>query len=147
MVTRSLSIEDGNLNTPSIITGRRSNYVDIDLTFTAKGSGDIYKKTDAGAVKQAVKNLLLTSFGEKPFKPYFGGNLGGLLFELMDDDTADEITDEIKLAINNYEPRAKVLDVKVRASIDNNSLEVTVVFQIVSTDETITFTTSLAKVR
>ena len=60
MVTRAFAVEDGNLSTRSLITTRNKLFSDIDLTFTNRPSGDLYKKTDAAAVKQAVKNLLLT---------------------------------------------------------------------------------------
>ena len=64
-----LSTEDGNLSV-SAITGTRTRvYKDIDLTFTNKPSGEIFKKESAAAVKQAVKNLLLTNYFEKPFQP------------------------------------------------------------------------------
>ena len=44
-----------------ILTSRTKSYSDIDLTFTPKASGDIFKKQHGAAVKQAVKNLLLTN--------------------------------------------------------------------------------------
>jgi phage baseplate assembly protein W len=147
MVSRALSIEDGDLNSPSIITARKVDYVDIDLAFLARPSGDVYKKTDAAAVKQAVKNLLLTSPGEKPFKPRFGAGLGGLLFELIDDDAEEEIDEAIRTAITNYEPRARVINTDINVAPDNNLVAVSVKFQIVSTSETVTLETSLARVR
>ena len=67
MATRAFALEDGNLGTRSIITTKNVVYKDIDLTFTAKPSGDIYKKEDAAAVKQSVKNILMTNIMEKPF--------------------------------------------------------------------------------
>ena len=73
-VTKAFSVEDGNLNSQPIIATRKVAYSDIDLTFTAKPSGDIYKKVDAADVKQSVKNLLLTNYTEKPFNMLFGGN-------------------------------------------------------------------------
>lgn len=146
-MVRSLSIEDGNLNTPSIITSRRVDYSDIDLTFDKKQSGDIYKKIDAAAVKQALKTLLLTAPGEKPFKPHFGAGLGSLLFELLDADAEEEISDAIKIAVENYEPRVKILDSNINPSFDNNSISVTITFQIINTEEIISFQTSLARVR
>ena len=88
-----LSTEDGNLSV-SAITGTRTRvYKDIDLTFTNKPSGEIFKKESAAAVKQAVKNLLLTNYFEKPFQPKFGGNLRDMLFDLADED-AEEDADE-----------------------------------------------------
>lgn len=147
MVTRAFSIEDGNLNTPALITSRRVDYKDVDLTFEARPSGDIYKKVDAAAVKQAVKTLLLTEPGEKPFKPNFGAGLGGLLFELLDLDAEQEISEAIRIAIDNYEPRARVIEVFVNPSPDNNAIGVRVTFQIVNTEEIVTFQTSLSRVR
>ena len=91
MATRAFSIEDGNLNSRSIVTTRNKLFSDIDLTFSKRPSGDIFKKVDAAAVKQAVKNLLLTNAFEKPFQPTFGGNLNALLFELVDDESSHEI--------------------------------------------------------
>jgi len=78
MPTRAFSIEDGNLGSKTILTSRAKSSKDIDLSFAKKGSGDVFKKEDAAAVKQAVKNLLLTNFSEKPFLPRFGGNLNSL---------------------------------------------------------------------
>lgn len=147
MVQRAIAIEDGNLSTPSIITSRKVDYKDIDLTFNAKPSGDVYKKIDAGAVKQAVKNLLLTNPGEKPFLPNFGGGLGNLLFELIDDNAEEEIDDTIRIAIENYEPRARVLENRVRISPDANTVYVQVEFQILTTNEVVILETSLARVR
>ena len=85
-VTKALSIEDGNLQTPSIVTTRNRKYSDLDLTFAARTTGDIFKKTDAAAVKQSVKTILQTNFGEKPFQPNFGADLRSRLFENFTDE-------------------------------------------------------------
>ena len=70
-MSRVFSQEDGNLNTAAIITSRKKVYKDIDLTFAVRTMGDVFKKTDAASVKQAVKNLLLTNQIEKKFKTYY----------------------------------------------------------------------------
>ena len=59
--TRVLSKEDGNLNSVSIVTSRNRVYLDIDLLFDVNSNGEIFKKRDAAAVKQAVKNLIQTN--------------------------------------------------------------------------------------
>lgn len=146
-MAKVLSVEDGNLQTPSIITTRKVNYLDIDLAFEAKSSGDIFKKKDAAAVKQAVKNLLLTVPGEKPFDPYFGGGLAGLIFELVDADAEDEIEEAIRSAIINYEPRAKVQKIDFQFAPDRNSIGVRITFQIVNTEEQVVLETDIARVR
>lgn len=146
-ISRSLSIEDGNLNIPSLVTTRKVDYSDIDLTFTATATGDVYKKLDAAAVKQSVKNILLTDFAEKPFKPMFGSGLKALLFDLIDDDLEDQIESVIKNSITNFEPRAKVINVITIAAPDNNSVNISVVFQIITTNETVTLNTNLKRLR
>ena len=142
-----LSTEDGNLGVSTLIGTRTKLYKDIDLTFANKPSGEIFKKEDAAAVKQAVKNLMLTNYFEKPFQPRFGGNLREMLFDLADDDAEEDIEDRIKNAIGVFEPRAQALNVTAVATPERNSIRVTVEFRVINTQETVTVTTVLARLR
>jgi phage baseplate assembly protein W len=142
-----LSTEDGNLGVSTLIGTRTKLYKDIDLTFANKTSGEIFKKEDAAAVKQAVKNLILTNYFEKPFQPLFGGNLREMLFDLADDDAEEDIEERIKNAIGVFEPRAQALNVTAIATPDRNSIRVTVEFRVINTQETVTVTTVLARLR
>jgi len=142
-----LSTEDGNLGVSTLIGTRTRLYKDIDLTFANKTSGEIFKKEDAAAVKQAVKNLILTNYFEKPFQPLFGGNLREMLFDLADDDAEEDIEERIKNAIGVFEPRAQALNVTAIATPDRNSIRVTVEFRVINTQETVTVTTVLARLR
>ena len=146
-MSRAFAVEDKNLNQASIIVSRNKLYRDIDLSFTVRPSGEIYKKIDAAAVKQAIKNLLLTNHFEKPFLPLYGGNLRDLLFELATSSISEEITSNITRAIESYEPRAKIVDIRVDNRADYNSIGVTVEFRIVNTEETVIFTTTLVRLR
>ena len=61
-------------------------YKDLDLFFTAHPiTGDVATKSDSDAVRRAVRNIVLTNYYERPFKPSLGGNVRGLLFELDTD--------------------------------------------------------------
>jgi phage baseplate assembly protein W len=144
---RVLSKQDGDLNTSSIITTRTVPYRDIDLTFAAKPNGEIFKKTDAAAVQQALKNLILTNHFEKPFLPFFGGNIRALLFELAYDDIEDDVRDNIIETINIYEPRAILRNIDVVSDPDRNSLNVTIEYQISNSEEIFTFTTAVSRLR
>lgn len=146
-MSRAFATEDRNLDTVSIITSRSKVYRDIDLSFAARPSGEIYRKQDAGAVKQAIKNLLLTNHFEKPFLPLYGGNLRSLLFELAYDDIEADVVSNISRAIEAYEPRAEILNITVNNQADYNSISVTVEFRIVNTEETVVFTTTLTRLR
>jgi|TARA_B100000085_G_C18350565_1_gene434162 hypothetical protein len=145
-MARAFSIEDRTLDR-SIISSRNVSYKDVDLSFSAKPSGDIYKKTDAAAVKQAVKNLLLTSEGEKPFNPNFGSNLNSALFSLDTEFDPEYVQNLIYDAITNYEPRASVLSVAVQMQSDYNTLDASVEFQVVNTKEIVTLNVSIARLR
>ena len=145
-MARAFSIEDGTLD-KSIVSSRNVAYKDIDLTFSPKPAGDIFKKVDAAAVKQSVKNLLLTSRGEKPFNNFFGSNLNSALFGLDTEFDPEFVQNLIFDAITNHEPRARVLSVTVQLKPENNTLDTTVEFQVVNTKEIVTVDVSLARVR
>lgn len=146
-ITKSLSIEDTNLAKRSIVSAREQVYSDIDLSFAKKSNGDIFKKTEAAAVKQAVKTLIQTNFGERPFNYYFGSNIRALLFEPVTPDTVAEIDINIRLAIQNFEPRAELLDVRVLDEIDKNSVNVSVRFRVISTNEVVEIKTAFSRLR
>jgi len=146
-IRKVLSTEDGNLQKTSLVSSRSVDYLDIDLTFNKRPVGDVYKKKDAAAVKQAIKNLLLTDFYEKPFQPFFGANLRGMLFELADEETEEEVRENIVNAIQFYEPRVTIEDISVNILPDQNDMRVSVVFKIINTQEIVTFTTNLSRLR
>lgn len=147
MATKAFAIEDGNLVTRSLVTSRNKLFSDFDLLFQKKPNGDIYKKTDAAAVKQSVKSILMTNLVEKPFNPDFGANLNSLLFQLDTEVDAELFQEVIVNSLETYEPRVKVLDVKVSVSSRYHSANVTVVFQVVNTKEVVTVDVSVTRVR
>jgi phage baseplate assembly protein W len=147
MVTKAFSTEDKNLNTLSVISARSANYKDIDLSLELKTSGDVYKKERAAAVKQSVKNIIMTNYFEKPFEPFFGANVQGLLFELANDTTGEEIKNNVKSAIEFYEPRAEIINLDVNSLPDNYSISVRLEFKIVNSEQTIVLQTSLSRLR
>jgi phage baseplate assembly protein W len=145
--TRVFSTEDGKQNTSSIITSRSMVFRDIDLSFTARPNGEIYIKKDAAAVVQALKNLIQTNYYEKPFQPFFGGNIRSMLFELADEESEDELREQIIDAINVYEPRAQLRRLETNLNLERNDLNVTIEFQVVNTSEQVTFTTIISRLR
>lgn len=145
---KSLSIEDRNLNkVTSIVSKRLTAYKDIDLTFSKKANGDVFKKVDAAAVKQSVKNIILGNYYEKPFLPYWGANLTGLLFELADDLFPSDIESRVRGALRTYEPRAEVLDVIADINPDYNYVNVFIRFKVVNTEETTELEVKLTRLR
>ena len=146
-VTKAFSIEDGNLSGTQLVAAREQTYKDIDLSFTAKPAGDLYKKLDAADVKQSVKNLLLTNHTEKPFRMGFGGNLSAFLFELDTETDFDILAERIIETVDLYEPRAQVTRVDGNVYPSRNEVVVTVEFQILSTSELVVLDLTLTRLR
>ena len=73
-------------------------YSDIDLRFQAHPlTKDLIKLEDGDAVKQSIKNIVLTNKKEKRFDSLFGGNLRNYLFENIDTLYLDTIKEDIIL--------------------------------------------------
>ena len=83
------------------------------------------------SVKQSIRNLVMTTPGEKPFQPLIGSKTRALLFEPMDPFTLDAIRDEIINTINQYEPRVKLTDVVVTPIYEGNKVHVVIEYQVV----------------
>ena len=146
-MARVFSLEDGNLDKRSILTARTISYKDVDLTFAKKPNNDIFKKEDAAAVKQSVKNIILTNPGEKPFRPFYGAGLTQFLFENDDGLDVTEIQETVFESISRDEPRAEVLGVKVITNPDQNSLKVRVAFRVINTSTVEEISIDLTRLR
>jgi len=144
---KNFSVQDGNLQNSPITTSIPRTYSDIDCTFDASPTGGIYKKTDAAAVAQSVKNLLMTNHGELPFRPYYGANLYDLLFSLSTDLEVEDVRSNILYAIQKFEPRAKLQQIRSIINPDGNSLDVTIVFEVVNTQKVVTLNLNIARTR
>jgi len=147
MVSKVFSVEDGNQTTISVVTARKQLYKDIDLSFAKAPTNDVYKKTDLAAVKQSVRNLLLTNHFEKPFAPNFGADIRSLLFDLADRDLARRAKAKIMAAITTYEPRVTVLGIKVTVEPDNHDVRIQVKLKIKNTSSEFDVSTSLNRLR
>jgi len=107
-------------------------FSDVNVSFTPHPvTGKLPVLKNADAVKRAVRNLILTNFGERPYEPLYGGNVRAMLFENTDDPLLqDQLRRQIEGAIKNYEKRAKVESVVVDVKPDSNALVVKIRFMI-----------------
>ena len=106
-------------------------FKDIQLSFTAHQiTGNVKALVNRDAVKQSVKNIVLTNFYERPYSPILGGDILSQLFENMDPITEYDVAKKIRQALNNYEPRATIDDIKSDFNQDQNAINVTITFRI-----------------
>lgn len=122
-------------NTSEIVS-RKINYRDFDLRMLIHpNTQDIIPLKDLDAVRQSVRNIVLTSFGEKLFKPEFGGNVAKFLFENVSPFTALVIQSTIEDIIRKYEKRVDEVEVIVNDNIDSNAYDVSINFRVINTTE------------
>ena len=110
---------------------------DIDMNFNFHPiSGDIIPKTNERAIKQAVMNLVLLNYYEKPFRPDIGGDIYRMLFENYDEvGTMSVVEKTISDLIRDYEPRVKFLRCVAEVFPDENRLKITIYFKIIMTSQ------------
>jgi phage baseplate assembly protein W len=123
-------------------------YSDFNLGFVAHPvTGQLAKKRNREAVKQSVKSLILTDFYERPFKSDIGCGIRQYLFELFTPATRQQMENAIREVINNYEPRAKIIDVLVEDRPDMNAVTVSLAFFIINDSNPVVLDVILERVR
>lgn len=123
-------------------------FSDLDLNFFANPyTKDISKKYDENAIKQSIKNLVLTRHYEKKFHPEIGSQVKGLLFENDSPMLQTTMERAITYTIENFEPRAKLLSVYVNTDGDTNSVSVSITFSIINTQKPLTIDFTLQRTR
>jgi phage baseplate assembly protein W len=123
-------------------------YSDFTTSFDIHPSKlDVMVDTNEEAVKRSIRNLLLTDRGERLFNPTLGSDIRSLLFENFSPQTESTLRDYIETTINNYEPRANLVDVVITPFIEANAYSVTIVFSVINKSEPIVLDILLNRIR
>ncbi len=123
-------------------------YSDLTTPFYINSNTlDLIVETNEDAVKASIKNILLTDRGERFFNPIFGGNIRALLFEQMSPQTESLVRDYVEEAINNFEPRANLIEVIVTVLEEANAYAVTIVFSVINKSDPVTLEILLNRTR
>lgn len=125
-----------------------SLYADLykDLTQNPT-NGDLALRRDEDSVKESIKNLILTDKGERLMQPLVGGNIRAMLFENLTPAVLKMIEEQVFITIEEYEPRAELIDVEVKATADQNKVEVTIRFYITNIAQPIQLNVFLERIR
>ncbi len=125
-----------------------ARYVDIDLDFTRNPlTNDVSLLFNKEAVKRAVRNIVLTNMGEKPYKSEFGGNIKAQLFEQFNPITVLTLKTRIQKALETFERRVDLLKVEVTPNFDQNELTVSIVVKVINIPEPVTVDITLERIR
>jgi len=123
-------------------------FSDLDLSLTKHPVyDDIRPLTDLNAVKNAVKNLLLTNKGERPFRPNVGSDIFALLFEPDNVFTLESVRQSVQDMLYSYEPRINQVYVDIQNTSDENTINVTVGFNVTGIEQTETVDFYLERLR
>ena len=118
-VTNKRSIESEYLGKIS------RKFKDISFNFTKNPiTNDVVVLKNEEAIKQSVKNLVLTKIGERPFNPTIGTDTTSYLFELHTKVSANTLLKEIENILLDEEPRITLEKIEVDLNADINNFEV-----------------------
>lgn len=127
---------------------RAPDYSDLDLDFLMHPTTkDVVKKVGPESIKRSVRNLILTNFYDRPFRPGIGSNAQKLLFENATPLTAGFLENAIQEVLKNFEPRIRLDGVKVQFDYDNNGYNVALAYIILNRNEPIITTIFLERIR
>jgi phage baseplate assembly protein W len=120
-------------------------FSDIPMFFSEnKFNRDLEIKKDHIAIKESIKNIILTLFNERPFDPEFGTNVTTGLFE-NPTDFSFYVENSIGTALVRYEPRIRLLS--LNTSFSGRTLSVDIKYELVQTKniENLTIVANIVK--
>lgn len=130
------------------VSGNSELYSDFTNSFLPHpNTGQVTRRRNVDSVKQSLRNLILTNKYERLRNPTFGGNIRRYLFEDVNDITAYEIKSDIEYLIKEYEPRVRLIEVRVDPSENNNAMNVFIRFGVFSFTEDTSLDIQLYRVR
>ena len=107
-------------------------FKDISLSFEPHPvTKDLQVLKNENAIRRSVRNIVETIPTERFFNSLLGSDVRRSLFEFVDFGTASTIQDQIQVAIENFEERVENLSVEVDPVPDDNTFNVTVIFDII----------------
>lgn len=127
------------------------NYTVNDLPFFISKNpftGDLNLVKDVNAIKQSVKNIIMTIRGERPFNFLLGGNPRGYLFDNLNNLVIINCKSLISNAIATFEPRVILNDIQIYQSFSNpNKINIIIVYRIPEIGITDTVSISIERTR
>ena len=107
-------------------------FKDISLSFSRNPvTNDIIALRNENAIKKSVINLVRTRIGERFFNPLLGSKVENSLFELNLPEDLSFLGDNIKVLLENFEPRIRTTEVIVDSLVDSNELNISITYDIV----------------
>lgn len=108
----------------------QDTWKDIDINFDMQRNGDLKADYHIDAIKNSLINILQTMPSWRRMLPEFANNLWFLLFEPMDEETANEIGERILGVIEEWDDRIEIENVHVDANYNYQQYSVRLTFRL-----------------
>ena len=106
-------------------------YNDINSNLLANSNKtDIRNNSDADAVLGSIKNLFMYKPGQRILTPEYGMDFSNLIYQPMNDKTAEAIGITIQNALKKWEPRVIISRIDIDPDYEDNTYYVKVSFRI-----------------
>lgn len=108
-------------------------FSDFMSEFTANpATGDLYKNVNDFAIRESLKNLILTEQGERMFQPTIGGTIRRSLFNQLDEITVTRLRSSVEMTIKNHEPRVVFRDISIVTDDNRNNASLTIFYSTIN---------------
>jgi phage baseplate assembly protein W len=98
-------------------------------------TGDVTRVKNEVSVRQSIKNLILTNYGERLFQPSIGSNVNRSLFEPNDDVLAEDLRYHIEKTLADFEPRARVQLIDVTPLPLEDKIAINIVYSLINSTQ------------
>jgi len=137
----TIEIFTNRTKTPDLFSDLRKDLVISPI------SEDLALLKNENAVKESMKNLILTDRGERLMQPFVGGGIRELLFENLTPGLIKTIENRVKDTILLYEPRCELIDISVSANLDETEIGVNISFYVVNVQQPSSLNVILERIR
>jgi len=117
---------------------------ELDPLFFQDVQGNLALDINENAVRASIDNILGTSPGERIFLPTFASGIKQILFEPMNTNKLNAMTNSIKTSVETWDNRVTVQNVSLVINTDSNYVAITVSFNIVGVTQLLTTTTTIS---
>lgn len=111
-----------------------AQWKDIDIELTKGTDGDIAHMEDVEAIKNSLINIFSTMQGSRRTLPTFAVSIYQLLFEPIDQYTAQTIGERFVNAIEQWDDRVVIDNLYIEADEDNSMYRILLRFSMKSSD-------------
>lgn len=96
-------------------------------------TGMLARVTNEDAVKQSLKNIVLTECGERFYDSNKGSKVKQSLFELFNVGMFETVKMQLRGACSAYEPRAQIIDIQIdQDTLDFNTMRIKIIFSVIN---------------